>query len=178
MSWSSSTSNIEEWVMTTCRDQAPRGGARRRLCEGRRRGRIGRRNRDQRMIHKGTYGSFFRLRLYHFPQGNIDPDRLQRRGGRSATSPPPAGAKNRRFWGGAQGFSDGHGHGHVSCKNLNNYRAKRDLWLLHQVECYVAPILSPGRGFLRRRGEVIGGHHIFSTARSVTHRDFRWRGDR
>ena len=36
--------NIEEWVMTTCRDQAPHGGARRRLCEGRRRGRIGRRN--------------------------------------------------------------------------------------------------------------------------------------
>ena len=36
--------NIGEWVMTTCRDQAPRGGARRGLCEGRRRGRIGRRN--------------------------------------------------------------------------------------------------------------------------------------
>ena len=56
--------NIEEWVMTTYRDQAPRGGARRGLCEGRRRGRIGRRNGDQRMIHKGTYGSSFRLRCY------------------------------------------------------------------------------------------------------------------
>ena len=76
---------------------------------------------------------------------------------------PPAGAKNRRLGGVAQGFSDGHGRGHVSCKNLNTHRAKRGLWvlhrllhqLLHQVECYVAPIYGHGRGFLRHRGAVI-----------------------
>ena len=42
-----------------------RRGARRGLCEGRRRGRIGRRNGDQKMIQKGTYGSSVRLRRYH-----------------------------------------------------------------------------------------------------------------
>ena len=95
--------NIEEWVMTTCRDQAPRGGARRGLCEGRHRGRIGRRNGDHRMIQKGTYGSSFRLRCYPFPEGKIDPERPQRRGDRSVTS-DPLGAKNRRFLGGRSGL--------------------------------------------------------------------------
>ena len=49
--------DIEEWVMTTCRAQASRGGARWGLCEGHRRGRIGCRNGNQRMIYKGTSGS-------------------------------------------------------------------------------------------------------------------------
>ena len=48
--------NIEEWVMTTCRDQAPRGGARRGLCEGRRRGRIGRPNGHQRLTARKMRG--------------------------------------------------------------------------------------------------------------------------
>ena len=77
---------------------------------------------------------------------------------------PPAGATNRRLGGGAQGFSDGHGRGHGSCKNLNHHRAKHGLWvlhrllhqLLHQVECYVAPILGPGTRGLKasRRREM------------------------
>ena len=109
------------------------------------------------MIQKGTYGSSFQLRCYPFPEGNIDPEQPQRRGGRCATSDPPPGPQIDDLGGVAQGFSDGHGRGHVSGKNLNNHRAKRGLWvlhrllhqLLHQVECYVAPILGPGTGVLK-----------------------------
>ena len=54
-------------------------------------------------------------------------------GGRSATSDPPPGPQIDD-WGGAQGFSYGHGHGHASCKNLNNYRAKRGLWVQHRLQ--------------------------------------------
>ena len=35
------------------------------------------------MIQKGTYGTSFRLRLYPFPEGKIEPERPQRQGGRN-----------------------------------------------------------------------------------------------
>ena len=116
------------------------------------------------MIQKGTYGSFVRLRLYPFPEGNIDPERPQRRGGAGVLHRTPSRGHKSKIGGGAQGFSDGHGRGHGSCKNLNHHRAKHGLWvlhrllhqLLHQVECYVAPILGPGTRGLKasRRREM------------------------
>ena len=81
-----------------------RRGARRGLCEDRRRGRIGRRHGDHKMIQKGTYGSSFRLRCDPFQEGNIAPERPQRQGGRCATSAPLPGPQIDDLGGGRSGL--------------------------------------------------------------------------
>ena len=125
---------VATWEAVGVGTRGGHGGARRGLCEGRRRGRIGRRNGDHRMIHKGTYGSSFRLRCYPFLEGKIVPERPQRRGGAVCNIGPPARGHKSTIGGGRSGLFVWPRAWHVSCKNLNNHRAKRGLWLQQQVE--------------------------------------------
>ncbi len=86
------------------------------------------------MIQKGTYGLSFRLRCYPFTEGKLPLSDPQ--GGVAGVQlrPPRRGQESTILGGVAQGFSYGHGHGHVSCKNLNNHRAKRGLLLQHRLQ--------------------------------------------